>query len=97
MAALRPDFSPRPRPATRVPALSTSALCGFGCRGSRPSLNAAETTGIRIIVSAEDVAELDSLRTRTRGLMADAEHNLSTKLDWVAVEHWNTDNPHATS
>ena len=30
----------------------------------------------------------------TRELMADAERDLGTKLDWVAVDHWNTDNPH---
>jgi type IV secretory pathway VirD2 relaxase len=22
------------------------------------------------------------------------ERDLGTKLDWVAAEHWNTDNPH---
>jgi type IV secretory pathway VirD2 relaxase len=27
-------------------------------------------------------------------LMADAERDLDTRLDWVAVDHWNTDNPH---
>ena len=26
--------------------------------------------------------------------MADVEKDLGTKLDWVAVDHWNTDNPH---
>jgi type IV secretory pathway VirD2 relaxase len=26
--------------------------------------------------------------------MEDAERDLGTALDWVAVEHWNTDNPH---
>ncbi len=26
--------------------------------------------------------------------MADAERDLGTRLDWVAVDHWNTDNPH---
>jgi hypothetical protein len=25
--------------------------------------------------------------------MKDAERNLGTSLDWVAVDHWNTDNP----
>jgi len=30
----------------------------------------------------------------TRELMADAERDLGTRLDWVAVDHWNTDNPH---
>jgi hypothetical protein len=48
----------------------------------------------RFIVSPEDAAELESLRTFTRELMAEAERDLGTKLDWVAVEHCNTDNPH---
>jgi type IV secretory pathway VirD2 relaxase len=48
----------------------------------------------RFIVSPEDAAELESLRTFTRELMADAERDLGTRLDWVAVDHWNTDNPH---
>ncbi len=48
----------------------------------------------RFIVSPEDAAELESLRTFTRELMADAERDLGTGLDWVAVDHWNTDNPH---
>jgi type IV secretory pathway VirD2 relaxase len=26
--------------------------------------------------------------------MRDVEKDLGTKLDWVAVDHWNTDNPH---
>ena len=26
--------------------------------------------------------------------MKDAERDLGTKLDWIAVDHWNTDNPH---
>ena len=34
------------------------------------------------------------LRAFTRELMADAERDLGTRLDWVAVDHWNTDNPH---
>ncbi len=48
----------------------------------------------RFIVSPEDAAELESLRGFTRELMADVERDLGTKLDWVAVDHWNTDNPH---
>ena len=39
-------------------------------------------------------AELGDLKTFTRELMADVEKDLGTKLDWVAVDHWNTDNPH---
>ncbi len=26
--------------------------------------------------------------------MKDAERDLGTKLDWIAVDHWNTDHPH---
>ena len=48
----------------------------------------------RFIVSPEDAAELENVRAFTRELMADAERDLGTKLDWIAVDHWNTDNPH---
>ena len=48
----------------------------------------------RFIISPEDAAELESFRGFTRELMADVERDLGTKLDWVAVDHWNTDNPH---
>ena len=34
------------------------------------------------------------LRSFTRELMKDAERDLGTSLDWIAVDHWNTDNPH---
>src|SRR5262245_36438378 len=46
------------------------------------------------IVSPEDAAQLNDLRTFTRELMADVERDLGTRLDWVATDHWNTDNPH---
>jgi type IV secretory pathway VirD2 relaxase len=48
----------------------------------------------RFTVSPEDAAEMADLRAFTRELMADAQTDLGTKLDWVAVDHWNTDNPH---
>jgi hypothetical protein len=48
----------------------------------------------RFIVSPEDAAELGDLRTFTRELMSDVERDLDTRLDWLAVDHWNTDNPH---
>ena len=35
-----------------------------------------------------------NLRTYTRHLMQRMEADLGTRLDWVAVDHWNTDNPH---
>jgi type IV secretory pathway VirD2 relaxase len=48
----------------------------------------------RFIISPEDATELENLRTFTRELMQDVERDLGTRLDWVAVDHWNTDNPH---
>jgi type IV secretory pathway VirD2 relaxase len=48
----------------------------------------------RFIVSPEDAEQLSDLKAFTRNLMAKAEADLGTKLDWVGVDHWNTDNPH---
>jgi type IV secretory pathway VirD2 relaxase len=48
----------------------------------------------RFIVSPQDAAELADLRGFCRDLMRRAQHDLGTRLDWVAVDHWNTDNPH---
>lgn len=48
----------------------------------------------RFIVSPEDAEQLDDLRRYTRHLMSRMETDLGTNLDWVAVNHWNTDNPH---
>src|SRR3546814_16070102 len=48
----------------------------------------------RFIISPEDAGEMQDLRAFTRELMADAQRDLGTSLDWVAVDHWNTDNPH---
>jgi len=48
----------------------------------------------RFMVSPEDAEQLVDLRSFTRELMADIERDLDTKLDWQAVDHWNTDNPH---
>ncbi len=48
----------------------------------------------RFIVSPEDAAELEDMRIFTRELMGEMAHDLDTPLDWVAVDHWNTDNPH---
>lgn len=48
----------------------------------------------RFIVAPEDAAELEDVRTFTRELLTGMENDLGTKLDWVAIDHWNTDNPH---
>jgi type IV secretory pathway VirD2 relaxase len=48
----------------------------------------------RFIVSPEDAQDMADLRAFTRELIADAERDLGTRLDWIAVDHWNTDNAH---
>jgi type IV secretory pathway VirD2 relaxase len=48
----------------------------------------------RLIVSPEDGARLTDLRDFTRELMATMERDLVTDLKWIAVDHWDTDNPH---
>src|SRR6202040_1212727 len=48
----------------------------------------------RFIVSPEDAGQLSDLKAFTRDLMAQGERDLGTKLDWVAVDHWNTEHPH---
>ena len=48
----------------------------------------------RFMVSPEDATELADLRAYTRDLMATAERDLGTRLDWIAVDHWNTEHPH---
>ena len=48
----------------------------------------------RFTVSPEDAAQMTDLRAFTRELVADVERDVGTRLDWIGVEHWNTDNPH---
>ncbi|MBO1039972.1 relaxase/mobilization nuclease and DUF3363 domain-containing protein [Brucella pituitosa] len=48
----------------------------------------------RFIVSPEDAADLSDLTEHTRDLMSRIEADLGTKLDWVAVNHFNTGHPH---
>ena len=48
----------------------------------------------RFIVAPEDATELSDIKAFTRDLMGEAERDLDTRLDWVAVDHWNTEHPH---
>jgi len=48
----------------------------------------------RFIVSPEDAVDMADLKDHARDLMGQMEKDLGTKLDWVGVDHWNTDNPH---
>jgi type IV secretory pathway VirD2 relaxase len=48
----------------------------------------------RLIVSPEDAGELD-LTEYVRSLMARVERDLGRKLEWAAVNHHDTEHPHA--
>lgn len=48
----------------------------------------------RLIVAPEDGEQLGELQTFTRTFMRRMERDLGTGLDWAAVEHADTDNPH---
>jgi type IV secretory pathway VirD2 relaxase len=49
----------------------------------------------RFIVSPEDSARLPDLKPFVRDLMSQMEQDLGTRLDWVAVDHFNTGHPHS--
>jgi type IV secretory pathway VirD2 relaxase len=49
----------------------------------------------RFIVAPEDGDRLSDLRTFTRDVMRQMEEDLGTRLDWVAVDHFNTGHPHS--
>ena len=48
----------------------------------------------RFIVSPDDALEMADLKGFTRELVGQMEKDLGTGLDWVAVDHWNTEHPH---
>jgi len=55
---------------------------------------ASDARHFRLIISAEDGKALGDLRPMIREVMANLEMKLGTKLEWLAVDHWDTDNPH---
>ncbi|HLY88039.1 MAG TPA: relaxase/mobilization nuclease RlxS [Acetobacteraceae bacterium] len=61
----------------------------FAARGS------TDRHQFRFIVSPEDGAQYEDLKPLTRRLMARMEEDLGTRLDWVAVDHFNTGHPHS--
>ncbi|RYZ15258.1 MAG: DUF3363 domain-containing protein [Alphaproteobacteria bacterium] len=56
---------------------------------------ADDSRHFRMIISAEDGEALGDLKPMIREVMADLELKLGTKLEWIAVDHWDTDNPHS--
>ncbi len=48
----------------------------------------------RLMLAPESGARVEDLNDFTRATMARMERDLGVELDWVAVDHHNTDNPH---
>ena len=79
------------------------AAKGLGFDAGRDDINLPQTAKtwqeagdqlmFRIIVSPENGAEID-LREHARALMAQMERDLGTHLEWAAIDHHNTDDPH---
>jgi type IV secretory pathway VirD2 relaxase len=61
-------------------------------RGTLSDALPGEQHQFRFIVSPEDDVDLTSF---TRSLMAQVERDLNRRLHWGAVNHYDTDNPHA--
>lgn len=56
---------------------------------------AEDRHSFRFIVAPEDGDRVADLRGFTRDVMSQMEADLGTKLDWVAVDHFNTGHPHS--
>ena len=52
-----------------------------------------DTYQFRLIVAPEDGGRMADLKPFVRDLVRDMEEDLRTKLDWVAVDHFNTGHP----
>lgn len=57
--------------------------------------SAGDPRQFRIMVSAEDGDQYPDLKPFVRRLMSQMEEDFGTKLDWVAVDHFNTGHPHS--
>lgn len=57
--------------------------------------SAGDRHQFRFIVSAEEGDLYADVKPFVRRLMAQMEEDLGTKLDWVAVDHFNTGHPHS--
>lgn len=56
--------------------------------------SAGDERQFRLIMSAEDADRFEDLKPEIRTFMAGVEEDLGTKLDWIAVDHHDTGQPH---
>src|SRR5205085_4783841 len=71
--------------------ISTVSIFFFYAPGAHRNLHSFPTRRSSDLDDAPDMADL---RSFTRDLVTQMEKDLDTRLDWVAVDHWNTEHPH---
>ena len=91
--AAPPIHRPRRRRKT-APRRCSTGRTDRRARWRSSSRRPGEVHQFRVIVSPEDTAELD-LNVYVRRLMATVERDLGRRLEWAAVNHYNTEHPHA--
>jgi hypothetical protein len=67
---------------------------GIDGRAQLAEWSKADGRHFRIILSPENGQAIGDLAGYTREVMARAEAELARPLQWIAVNHWDTDNPH---
>ncbi|CAN5259597.1 relaxase/mobilization nuclease RlxS [soil metagenome] len=88
---LQRDGTTRDGEAGKLYGRDSDAIDGAEFRGR----GSGDRHQFRFIVSPEDGDDYDDLKPLTRRLMERAEEDLGTRLDWVAVDHFNTGHPHS--
>ena len=89
------DRRDRPREQDRTLSVFYDALeSGVDGAGRAAEWAREDRRHFRLILSAENGARMRELQTYTRDVMARAEQALGMHLEWIAVDHWDTDNPH---
>ncbi len=63
-------------------------------RGEKSFRGRGDKHQFRVIISPETGADMGDLKPFTRDLMRQMEKDLNTRLDWVAVNHYDTAHPH---
>lgn len=89
------DKRDRPRERERGLSVFYDAFdAGVDGSGRAASWAREDRRHFRLILSAENGARMRDLQAYTRAVMERAEHALGVRLEWIAVDHWDTDNPH---
>ena len=83
----------RPFKLGKYEVIAHIATGGMGAVYKALDTDLKRTVALKIL-SPEMAHKLD-LKEHVRAVMGQVEKDLGTKLEWVAIDHYNTDNPHA--